>query len=406
MRFRKLHFAIKPFIMRLAFPDHFLWGTSTAAAQVETAGDHPWRGILALDGHVFERTTDHELRREEDAKIIARFGSIYRCGVDWSRLQPEPFAKFDKEVVAEYEHFFEDLRVRGVGLMFVLHHFAHPNWFEQKGAWANEDNIPFFLDFTRQCIKYFGKYVKVWNTFNEPNVYAMNAYILGNFPPRKKGKYLIANKVLDNMGKAHDIAIMMLRDKTDAPVGISLNTACFEGRGVLGKLVATFVRWWFMTRAARPFERCDFWGLSYYAYVIFDPFPIDSITRKKDLVKRAIPHDKMWGYRPEGLGEVLHRFHKKYSKPIIITENGICTDDPQQRIAGIKDYLKVCHKAIEDGVDLKGYMHWSTWDNFEWHLGPSFRFGLARVDFDTMDREVSAAGDFYETITQQNGLEI
>ncbi|MBC7775691.1 MAG: family 1 glycosylhydrolase [Phycisphaerae bacterium] len=392
--------------MRLVFPDHFLWGSSTAAAQVETAGEHPWRGLRSLDGYVFERTTDHELRREEDAKIIARFGSIYRCGVDWGRLQPEPFAKFEKEVVSEYRQFFDDLRTRGVGLMFVLHHFVHPNWFEQKGAWIDEDNIPFFLDFVRQCIKHFGEYVKVWNTFNEPNVYAINAYILGNFPPRKKGRYLTANKVLDNMGKAHDIAVTMLRDKTDAPVGISLNTACFEGRGVLGKLVAAFVRWWFMTRAAGPFERCDFWGLSYYAYMIFDPFPMDAISRKRGLEKLGIPHDKMWGYRPDGLGEVLQRFHKKYGKPIIITEHGICTDDAQQRIAGIRDYLEVCHKAIQDGVDLQGYIHWSTWDNFEWHLGPSFRFGLVRVNFETMDREMTAAGEFYDKVVRENGLEI
>jgi beta-glucosidase len=392
--------------MRLVFPIGFLWGTSTAAAQVETASDHPWRGLRAVDGYIFERTTDHELRRDEDAKIIAGFGSIYRCGVDWSRLQREPFANFEKKVIAEYRDFFEDLRARGVGLMFVLHHFSHPNWFEQDGGWTKEDNIPMFLDFTRQCIKHFGEYVKVWNTFNEPNVYAMNAFILGNFPPRKKGRYLTANKVLDNMGKAHDIAVTMIRDKSDAPVGISFNTACFEGRGILGKLVAAFVRWWFMTRAARPFERCDFWGLSYYAYMIFDPFPMDAISRKKDLVRLGIPHDKMWGYRPAGLGEVMRFFYKKYGKPIIITENGVCTDDSQQRIGAIKDYLKVCHEAIQEGVDLQGYMHWSTWDNFEWHLGPTFRFGLAQVNLDTMDREVTDAGAFYEKVVRENGLEI
>lgn len=392
--------------MQLVFPDGFLWGSSTASTQVETATNHPWRGLRALDGYVFERTTDHELHREEDAKTIARFGQIYRCGVDWSRLQPEPNAKFDPLVVAEYLRFFEDLRSRGVGLMFVLHHFSHPNWFEQKGGWTHEDNIPFFLEYVRQCIKHFGAYVKIWNTFNEPNVYAMNAFILGNFPPRMKGKYWTANKVLDNMGKAHDIAVTMLRDKTDAPVGISLNTAIFEGRGILGKLVAAFVRWWFMTRAARPFERGDFWGLSYYAYMIFNPFPIDAISRKKDLIKLGIPHDKMWGYQPEGLGRILHHFHKKYAKPIIITENGICTDDAQQRIQALKDYLKVCHQAIQDGVKLQGYIHWSTWDNFEWHLGPTYRFGLTRVNFETMEREQTAAGDFYEKVVRENKVEV
>ncbi|HAD13587.1 MAG TPA: hypothetical protein DCF33_14260, partial [Saprospirales bacterium] len=152
-------------LMRIDFPEGFIWGTSTAAAQVETAGQHPWRGLKALDGAVFERTTDHELRRESDAALIAQFGSVYRCGVDWSRIQPEPQGKFVPEVVEEYRRFFEDLRARGVSIMFVLHHFAHPNWFEKMGGWTNEDNIPYYLEYTRLCVKHFGEYVSYWNTF-------------------------------------------------------------------------------------------------------------------------------------------------------------------------------------------------------------------------------------------------
>ena len=141
--------------MRISFPDHFTWGTSTAAAQVETATQHPWRGLQALDGYTFERTTDHELRREEDAGYIVRLGNIYRCGVDWCRLQPEPLARFDPAVVAEYRRFFDQLREKGTKLMFVLHHFAHPNWFEAKGGWTRAENIPLFLDYAERCIGHF-----------------------------------------------------------------------------------------------------------------------------------------------------------------------------------------------------------------------------------------------------------
>lgn len=392
--------------MRIEFPSGFFWGSSTAAAQVETASAHQWKGLRAQDGYVLDRTTDHELRRSEDAAIIARFGSIYRCGVDWSRLQSEPFGKFHAGVVEEYRQFFKDLESRGIGLMLVLHHFAHPTWFEQRGAWTTEDNIPQYLDFVRQCIKHFGPFVKYWNTFNEPNVYAMNAYMLGNFPPKKKGKYFLANRVLDNMGRAHDIAVGMIRDKSDAPVGISLNTACFEGTNPFGSLVAAFVRWWFMERAARPFQKCDFWGLSYYAYLLFDPFPIDAVTGLKKLNNRQIPHDRMWGFKPEGFLTILRRFHRKYRKPIIVTENGVCTDDAEFRKQAIRQYLHICYQSIQDGVDLLGYIHWSTWDNFEWHLGPTYRFGLVRVNFETMERTMTEAGLFYEKITQENGLPI
>lgn len=393
--------------MHIQFPDDFFWGTSTAAAQVETAGNHPWKGLRARDGYLFERTTDHEKRRAEDAALIAQLGSVYRCGVDWSRLQPEPMAKFDRAVVDEYRIFFDDLKHRGVKLMFVLHHFSHPNWFEQQGGWTIEDNIPFYLNFVQQCVKYFGDYVVYWNTFNEPNVYAMNAFLLGNFPPFQKGKYFKANRVLDNMGKAHDIARTLIHEKIkDAPVGISLNTAVFQGVNLPGKAVAAFVRWWFMHRAARPFLKCDFWGISYYAYMLFDPFPIDAIDRVGVLEKRGIKHDRMWGYKPEGLGQMLCDFYLKYGKPMIVTENGICTDDVQQRIQSLRDYLKVCYEALQDGVDLRGYVHWSTWDNFEWHLGPTYRFGLVRVNFDTMDRTMTEAGSFYSKIATENGLDV
>jgi beta-glucosidase len=392
----------------IRFPEGFFWGSSTAAAQVETAGDHPWRGLRSKDGFIFDRTTEHEQHRAEDAGYIARFGSVYRCGVDWSRLQTGPFEKFDKSVVEEYRVFFEDLKSRGVELMLVLHHFCHPNWFERNGGWTKEENIPAFVNYTQQCLKHFGDYARYWNTFNEPNVYAMNAFILGSFPPKKKGRYFLANRVLDNMGKAHKIAFTLIREKygKEKPIGISLNTAYFEAANSLGWVPAVFVRWWFMTRAARPFERCDFWGLSYYAHMLFDPMPIDAIDRPDALKKRGLAHDKMWAYKPEGLGWALRRFFKKYKKPLIVTENGICTDDPQQRIQSLRDYLKVCHEALRDGVDLRGYLHWSTWDNFEWHLGPTYRFGLVRVNFETMERSMTKAGEFYEKVTKEHGLEV
>ena len=393
--------------MFLSFPKNFFWGTSTAAAQVETAGDHPWRGLIAKDGYTFGRTTDHELHREEDAGYIARFGSVYRCGVDWSRLQTKPMAKFDPAVVDEYCTFFEFLKTQGVSLMFVLHHFCHPNWFEQKGGWAKEENINFFVNYAQQCIKHFGKYASWWNTFNEPNVYAYNAYFSGAFPPFRKRRYFKANRVLDNMGRAHEIIRVLIREKSkNTPVGISLNTAFFKASNILGLIPALFARWWFLNRAARPFRKCDFWGLSYYAYLLFDPFPVDMINRPEAVHRLGLPHDKMWLYKPEGLGWVLRRFWEKYKKPIVITENGICTDDSQQRIQALRDYLQVCHEAIEAGVDLRGYIHWSTWDNFEWHLGPTFRFGLVRVNLNTMERSMTPAGEFYEKITQQHGVEV
>lgn len=392
--------------MRLEFPENFLWGSSTSATQVETASAHNWRGFKARDGYILDQTTAHEQLRELDAGFIMQFGTVYRCGVDWARLQPEPFAPFVPEVVEEYQRFFQLLNNGGVRILFVMHHFTNPLWFENNGGWLNEDNISAFADYARQCIEHFEPYVFNWNTFNEPNVYAMNAYLLGVFPPHKRS-FRKSNRVLRHLQQAHEIAYSLLKAACpEKPVSISLNTANFEGANWLGKIPARITDWWFQGRAARYFEKVDYWGLSYYAHVPFTPFPITEVDKPGKLDKMGVPHDKMWGYKPEGLGRILRRFHKRYGKPIIMVESGICTDDPRRRIQAIKDYLQVCHRAIQEGVGLQGFIQWSTWDNFEWNLGPTYRFGLVRVDLKTMEREMTEAGEFFAKVAKENAVVI
>ena len=393
--------------MVLEFPEHFFWGTSTAAAQVETASEHNWKGVESRDGFFFDRTTDHELRREEDLTYIQQFGSVYRCGVDWARLQNAPFAPFEPSVVEEYQEFFANLSDANMRVLLVLHHFTNPLWFEEKGGWLYRENIPAFIDYAQQCIEYFGEYIFNWNTFNEPNVYALNGYLLGNFPPFQKN-YFKANRVLKNMGRAHRVLYKMLKaNDPNKPVGISFNTCYFQGFNAVGKLIAGFTDWWFHRWSARFFKKyLDYWGLSYYAYIPFRPMAITEIDTPGRLAQMNIPHDKMWGYRPEGLARNLEYFHKRYKKPIVITENGICTDDDSQRIQAIKDYLAVCHEAISKGVRLRGYIHWSTWDNFEWNLGPTYRFGLVRINLETFDRQMTRAGEFYRKVCQDNAIDI
>lgn len=390
----------------LRFPKDFIWGTSTAAAQVETAHDHNWKGVPSKDGYIFDRTTDHELRRDEDLENICQFGSMYRCGVDWSRLQTKAFAPFDEEVIEEYQVFFELLNKRGMKIMFVMHHFMNPTWYEENGSWLNRDNIPAFTDYVKQCIEHFGEYVYTWNTFNEPNVYALNGWVMGAFPPFKKN-ILKASRAIKNMGHAHDIAYDLIKQRYPKhEVGISFNTVHFDGLNFLGKLIAKFTDWWFIDFCADKFKNLDYWGLSYYAYIPFKPMAITEIDQPGKLAEMGLPHDKMWGYRPESFRTIINRFYKKFKKPIIITENGVCTDDSQVRIDSINDYLKILHELIAEGVPIKAYTHWSTWDNFEWNLGPTYRFGLVRVDFETMERTMTDAGRYYSKVTSENGIEI
>lgn len=392
--------------MDLSFPTGFLWGTSTSAAQIETASDHNWKGFQAKDGHIFNRTTDHEKRRLSDVDHIARFGSIYRCSVDWARLQTAPFAVFNKVAVAEYREFFEALNGRGVKIMFVLHHFTHPEWFERDGGWAWESNLEVFYDFAARCMDAFGDRVYCWNTFNEPNVYALNSYYLGDWPPYEKS-LTKASRVLGNMARAHVHVYGKLKERFPlAEVGYSLNTAFIEGRGFRGQASAKLIDWWFYNRPVNLFQPADFVGISYYAYIVLSPDPKTALEHGDEMDRNGQLHDRIWALKPEGLAYNVRRAYKDTGKPIWITENGVCTDDSHFRIKILSDYLTALHGCIREGIPVKGYTHWSPWDNFEWNLGPTYRFGLLHLDLATMDRLNTDAADWYEQICTSNTLEL
>lgn len=391
--------------MQYVFPNDFIFGTSTAAAQIETAFEHDWKGVISKDGYTFDRTTDHELRFKEDAEIIASLAPNYRMGLMWSKLQREPYANLDPTTVKEYKRFIEDLKSKGVNIMMVLHHFTNPLWFAKIGSWEKEENILMWVDFCKKVIDEFGEYVSYWNTFNEPNVYASYGWMTGFFPPFKTNPYL-AGKVVKNMGIAHDIVYDVIKAKfPDHPIGISHNAVVFDSENVLGWFPANLSDWWFMEYVPSHFEKADFFGMSYYARLTHDPFPVTYIETPHKMKKLGLPHDDMWEYHPKGMRTCLDRYWKKYKKPIIITENGVCDASDELRQQAIIDYAKVMHEALQDGIDLRGYYWWSAWDNFEWHLGPTKRFGLYECDLETKNRKKRKSADIFSRLARYKTIE-
>lgn len=392
--------------MQLTFPDDFVFGTSTAAAQIETAFEHDWQGFQSRDGNIFDRTTDHELRFAEDAAIIASLAPSYRMGLLWSRLQRQPFGEFDQETSKQYHHFLQDLKNKKVSIMMVLHHFTNPLWFSKIGGWEKEENIALWIDFAKKVVDEFGQYVTYWNTFNEPNVYASYGWITGFFPPFKNNP-LTVGKVVKNMGMAHDRVYEYIKSKYPAqPVGISHNATIFSSENLLGWFPARLSDWWFMEYVPSHFEKVDFFGMSYYTRISHDPLPINHLETPKKLKALGRKHDDLWEYHPEGLRTCLDRYWNKYKKPIIITENGVCDESDFLRLQAIQDYAKIVHQAIKDGIDIKGYYFWSSWDNFEWHLGPSMRFGLYECDPVTKDRLRRPSGELYSRLAHSRKINI
>jgi beta-glucosidase len=397
-------FALRKETMTHHFPSHFVFGTSTCAYQIETAFEHDWQGVTAQDGHTFNATTDHEQRFEEDAALIASLAPSYRMSLMWSKLQREPLGEFDAEAVAEYHRFLTSLQQKNVSIMMVLHHFTNPLWFSTRGGWEKEENISLWLDFVEKLANEFGRYVSHWNTFNEPNVYASFGWGVAKFPPFKSN-LITAIRVVKNMGKAHDKAYQLLKaHDSSKPVGISHNCAVFAADNLLGWLPAKISDLWFMEFVPRHFEQVDFFGMSYYARINHDPMPVTMVTTPDKLRASGKDHDDMWEYYPEGLRETILRYWNKYKKPIIITENGICTADDTKRVTAIHDYLRIVHELLQQGVDIRGYYYWSTWDNFEWALGPTYRFGLYECDLETKERKARPSAVVYAGIAHTSML--
>jgi beta-glucosidase len=390
----------------LKFPNEFFFGTSTAAAQIETPFEHDWCGVKARNGFTFDRTTDHEKRFEEDAGIIASLAPNYRMGLQWSKLQRAPREEFHQPTAQEYHRFIQDLVNRGVNIMMVLHHFTNPLWFSALGGWEKPENITLWEDFARKVVDEFGQYVSYWNTFNEPNVYASYGWITGFFPPFKVNPFL-AGKVVRNMSAAHNTLYDYIKSKYPSqPVGISHNATVFSAENLLGWFPARLSDWWFMDYVPEQFKKVDFFGMSYYGRIPHDPLPITYLETPEKIRKLGRAHDDIWEYHPEGLRTCLDRYWEKYKKPIIITENGVCDETDLLRLQAIQDYAQIVHGAIQDGIQIQGYYFWSTWDNFEWHLGPQMRFGLYECDLETRNRIRRPSGDLYASLAYSKRIRV
>jgi beta-glucosidase len=324
----------------------------------------------------------------------------------WSKLQRKPLEPLHAETVQYYHSLLQKLKQKNISIMMVLHHFTNPTWFAKLGGWEKETNIGLWIDFAKKVVDEFGDYVSYWNTFNEPNVYASYGWITGFFPPFKNNP-LLAGVAVKNMGKAHDAVYTYIKESfADKPVGISHNATVFSAENLLGWFPARLSDWWFMDYVPSHFENVDFFGMSYYTRISHDPLPINHLETPHKLKELGRKHDDLWEYHPEGLRTCLDRYWNKYKKPIIITENGVCDESDFIRMQAIQDYAQIIHQAIQDGIHIKGYYFWCPWDNFEWHLGPTMRFGLYETDLTTKNRMRRPSAALYSRLAHSRKISV
>jgi len=395
------------------FPEDFFWGAATSAHQVEGNNTNSDWWEWEQKGRLKEASglacRSFELFRE-DFDIARQLNhNAHRLSVEWSRIEPEE-GVFSQEAIRHYREVILALREHSLEPVVTLHHFTNPLWLSKKGGWAHASSRKYFLRYCEKIVGALADKVRFWITINEPLVYAYHSYILGVWPPQEKSvlKFL---SVIDNFAKSHIRAYHLIRsiykEKNIPPPSISVaqNLQAFVPcsptlRNKLGYYLRNkFYNLYFIERLLNK-KALDFIGINYYGRNLIDV----GSWKIGDIFFETCQHNHYpvkknslgWDIYPEGLYELIMQF-KKYGLPIMITENGICTDDDSLRWEYIRSHLENILRSMQDGAKVNGYFYWSLLDNFEWDKGFTPRFGLVEVDYSTFGRNVrNSAKEFSE----------
>lgn len=408
----------------LSFPRDFLWGTATAAHQVEGNNTNSdwwdWEAAgRVLGGQRSGLACDHYRRFEQDFALLEALDqNAHRLSVEWARIEPRP-GEFDRAELAHYRAVLESLRKHGIEPVVTLHHFTNPRWLSARGGWANPEVVARFERYVDRVVEALGDLVRYWVTLNEPNIYALYGYIFGTWPPGIRS-LPAAFRVLAHMVRAHGRAYHAIhRRAPDARVGIAHHWHPFDPyrerrldrwtarlrhevfNRAFARAVQTGVLRFPLGRgepAPEARDSQDFFGLNYYSRDVVrfswrHPHLLFGVDEPVEAPRTAFG----WEIYPEGLTRSLLEV-AAFGKPVLVTENGVSDRNDELRPAYLVSHLRALHRAMEQGAPVIGYLHWSALDNFEWLEGFTQRFGLIAVDFRTQERRVKPSGELYAAI--------
>lgn len=441
------------------FPDYFKWGSAVSAYQVEGGiYNNDWyhfeqRPGVITNGDKCGAASEHWTRYEQDHQLAADIGNtIFRTSIEWSRIEPRE-GKFDAEALAHYREMIISMREKGLEPFITCMHFCFPEWI--KGGWRNKRSPELFERFVTYLAKNLGDLVDTWTTHNEPMGYLAAGYLDGYWAPGLKNpvKYWAG---LRNTIKAHARAYRAIKandtidangDGKAALVGLVKNytiIAPLNPKNFINRALAERVNYLqnhllldVLTDRRDRLEKVgfkekfgeffsglflpeakgtlDYLGINYYTrfYLrlsIKDPLiGVQDINRNAHGKARASEidlgpvNDMGWPIYPEGFYQVMMAV-KHYNLPIYITENGIPDKVGDKRAKFLTDHLIQLHRSIADGANVRGYIHWTLIDNFEWAEGFTPRFGIYWTDFATQERTLTPGGAFYAEICRNNGL--
>ena len=386
----------------LEFPKDFLWGSATSAHQVEGWNDNNdwWDWEQKTAGiEKSGKACDHYHLFKDDFILAKSLGhNAHRLSLEWSRIEPER-GKWNKEALNHYREVLKELKRQGLKSFVTLHHFTNPVWFMKNGGWANSEAKESYGRYVKVVVESLGDLVDFWITINEPMVYATQSYWYGRWPPQKRNLFSMW-RVVRNMAAAHRKAYRIIhRMYPDAQVGLAKHLVAFipekTSRLKDGVVMGLGDLWFnhFFYRLTRG--KHDFVGVNYY-FAVTKQWRILS-TSIKDVVWKGDTSDLNWPIRPEGFKHVLLHM-KRHGLPLYVMENGLADADDKQRADFIRDHLRMIEEAQKEGVDVRGYLHWSLMDNFEWDLGFGPKFGLVEIDYETLKRKPRPSAYVYKAI--------
>lgn len=396
----------------------FWWGTSTASFQNEDRGVKPgepgyfktdW-DVFAEEGHIPPRGEDATFswtKFDRDVAMLKRIGvTHYRFGIEWARVEPEP-GKFNEKAIAQYVSMARKLKAAGIEPIVTLWHFTFPDWLynskdKAHSNFLNPDVEPAWREYVTRMVDALSPYVRIYVPQNEPNGALYIGYFGGHWPPGlllTPGALKKANKVAVSMfreasaiihAKRKDAIVMGIysipnwrRNRLQDPTQFVYNMMMHQNFDHLDAVVDTM----------------DVIGVNYY-------YSQDASAAR--FIWRPVGEQNSnytqngWEIDPEGLYAVLKQVYGRYGKPIVISENGIGTQSEQKKIRYFREHVNQMRRALEDGVDVRGYMPWTLVDNYEWAEGYAANFGLTSLDPKTKELVLEPSGQWFSKFIKAN----
>lgn len=387
----------------LAFPEGFLWGVATAAHQIEG-------GNVNNDWWAFEHDPDSGCaessgdacdswhRWPEDLDLAEELGlAAYRFSLEWSRIEPAE-GEFSQASLDEYRRMCDGCLERGLAPVLTFHHFTTPQWLASRGGWEAADAPECFGRFVERAVADLGDVIGWACTINEPNAIGAMGYMLGEYPPGIKDDLERHLAVNEAMVRGHRLSVEALRAGPGSfPVGMTLSMAelvAQEGGEEVRDLAQEVLEDVFL----RATTGDDFIGVQPYTRMHFGP---EGLAPNDPSVPTTQMGTEFW---PDSVQHCVRRAAQFTGLPVVVTENGLATEEDHERVAYLDQALRGLHRCLEDGVDVRGYFVWSLLDNFEWNLGYTPKLGLYSVDRTTFERRRKPSATWYARVASANHL--